>query len=109
MLCNKSNYKNYLINIREQLLIPKEKRSRITKSTDRLVDQNLVVKNKEPNNMTYCVLTEKAESFVARTDRTKYETKEEKIKERADKVKRMAEIMKGTPQHLLDNPYNEED
>ncbi len=84
MLCNTKDYKNYATTIRDELHIPTEKRSRLTKSIDRLEKKNLIFENTDTKDKLFYSVNEVAWDFIVKIDRSKYETKEEKQKHTID-------------------------
>lgn len=78
MLCNTKDYRNYATTIRKELNIPIDKRSRLTKSIQRLEEKNLIFENTDENNKLFYSINDIASEYVLKIDRSKYETKEEK-------------------------------
>lgn len=122
ILCNKSDYRTYYESIREKLSIDFTKRSRVSTSIKRLAKKNLVVIGLD-SNKGFCTPTDNALKFIARVDRSNYETYAEKCHNKAEEVKRKLTIsnyeeakalisaikQKETPppKKTLKNPYSE--
>jgi len=78
MLCNSKDYKNYPSTIRNNLNISSDKRSKLTKSIERLESMKLVFKNYDTNGKLFYALNDEVWNFIIKIDRSQYETEEQK-------------------------------
>lgn len=88
MLCNTKEYKNYATTIRDELHITTDKRSRLTKSIERLEEKNLIFKNTDTNDKLFYSVNEVAWDYIMKKDRSNYETKEEREHKKNDEILR---------------------
>lgn len=89
MLCNHKNFKNYASTIRKELNIPTDKRSKLTKSIDRLIKSGLVFKNYDEEGKLFYSVDDVVWGYIIVIDRTKYETKEEQQENKLNNVMRI--------------------
>lgn len=78
MLCNSKDYKNYPSTIRKNLNISSDKRSKLTKSIERLESMKLVFKNYDTDGKLFYALNDEVWDFIIKIDRSQYETEEQK-------------------------------